>query len=78
MSTIPLVVPPEFYRRPQTGKSDAEKMQARGEEDGTLRMVITVDETGRRIRKFFGDPEACWGPFKQPTRRVTGFRTQFR
>jgi hypothetical protein len=40
---------------------------------GTLRMTINEDETGRRIRRFFGDPEACWAPFKQPLRRLTGF-----
>lgn len=40
---------------------------------GTLRQVIEVDETGRTIRKFYGDPEACWGPFKQPTRIVTAW-----
>jgi colicin import membrane protein len=31
---------------------------------GTLREVVETDRAGRRISKFFGDPEACWGPFK--------------
>jgi len=39
---------------------------------GTLRESIETDRTGRRISKFVGDPEACWGPFKQPRRGVTG------
>jgi hypothetical protein len=42
---------------------------------GQLREVIEVDRTGRRITKFAGDPEACWGPFKQAPLRVTGFDT---
>ncbi len=45
-------------------------------EGGSLRQVITTDDTGRRIRKFYGDPEACWGAFKQPARIVTGWNTK--
>lgn len=44
---------------------------------GQLRMSVKQDETGRRIRSFHGDPEACWAPFKLPTRAVAGFQTKF-
>ena len=40
---------------------------------GELRMITETDETGRRIRKFYGDPEAAWGPFKHPTQHVVGW-----
>ncbi len=42
---------------------------------GQLVERIEIDETGRKIRKFYGDPEACWGPFKQPVRIVTKWKT---
>lgn len=42
-----------------------------------LREVNETDGAGRRITKFYGSPEACWGPFKAPAMRVTGFKTQF-
>lgn len=45
-------------------------------EGGSLRMVTETDDTGRRIRRFFGDPEACWGAFKQPTRMVVAWNTK--
>lgn len=45
--------------------------------EGTLQMRVTTDETGRKIRSFYGDPEACWGPFKMPGRVVTGWQTKF-
>ena len=42
-------------------------------EPGTLREVLDPpDASGRRIRRFYGDPEACWAPFKAVPRRVTG------
>jgi hypothetical protein len=44
---------------------------------GTLRVEVTPDDTGRRIRRFHGDPEVTWGPFKQPLRSITGVRTNF-
>jgi hypothetical protein len=68
----PLTVPKEFFQRPEAQLSDAEKMQKRHEADGTLRMTITEDETGRKIRRFFGSPGAVWDQFKQPSRRLTG------
>jgi hypothetical protein len=39
---------------------------------GTMVERISTDETGRRIKSYFGDPEACWGPFKVPPKRVIG------
>ena len=44
---------------------------------GMLREEVQTDRTGRRITRFHGDPEACWGPFKQPGRRITNVRTDF-
>ena len=55
----------------------AAAMSPQNVEAGTLRIVTATDDTGRRIRKFYGDPEACWGPFKQPSRLVTGWQTKF-
>lgn len=46
-------------------------------EGGMLREVTENDRTGRKITRFYGDPEACWGPFKQPARHVTGWNTKF-
>jgi hypothetical protein len=40
--------------------------------ENTLVEVIEVDRTGRKISRFRGDPEACWGRFKAPQRRITG------
>jgi hypothetical protein len=40
---------------------------------GMLREQIEPDRTGRRITRFVGDPESCWGVFKQPVRGVVGF-----
>ena len=33
------------------------------------------DRSGRSITRFFGSPEDCWGPFKQPPKYVTRFNT---
>jgi hypothetical protein len=46
-------------------------------EAGTLRSVTETDYTGRRITRFYGDPEACWGPFKRQARLVSGWQTKF-
>jgi hypothetical protein len=45
--------------------------------DGVLVERITKDRTGRNISRFYGDPEACWGQFKQPSRYLTRIRNQF-
>jgi hypothetical protein len=38
---------------------------------GTLQMIVKTDpETGQKFREFTGDPEACWGRFKSPTRML--------
>lgn len=44
---------------------------------GTLRASVRTDDTGRKITSFQGDPEACWAPFKQQSRIVTGWTTKF-
>ena len=31
---------------------------------GSLRQVTTVDDSGRHMRHFYGDPENVWAPFK--------------
>lgn len=46
-------------------------------EGGMLREVTDTDRTGRKITRFYGDPEACWSHFKQPARHVTGWNTKF-
>lgn len=40
---------------------------------GELVERVSVDRTGRRVSKFFGDPEVVWGVFKQPSRHVVGW-----
>lgn len=41
---------------------------------GTLRMVTEQDDTGRKIHRFYGDPEACWSPFKSQRRVITHWK----
>jgi hypothetical protein len=36
---------------------------------GPLREAIEIDRSGRRISKFYGDPENVWGRFAGPVRR---------
>ena len=36
------------------------------------------DRSGRSITRFFGSPEDCWGPFKQPPKYVTRFNVRGR
>jgi hypothetical protein len=40
---------------------------------GPLREIVHTDESGRRIKRFYGDPEFTWAPFKLPARAVIGF-----
>ncbi len=44
-----------------------------GFREGELRAVATADATGRKITKYFGDPNACWDQFNPPLRFVRGF-----
>ena len=44
---------------------------------GPLREIVSVDRTGRKIHRFYGDPENCWAQYKSPVRCVTGFNTKF-
>lgn len=39
---------------------------------GTVRAVPDVDQAGRQITRFYGNPDDVWGMFKQPTRRLVG------
>ncbi|MGH8321592.1 MAG: hypothetical protein ACRESI_06530 [Gammaproteobacteria bacterium] len=41
-----------------------------------LTPVTETDATGRRITRFFGNPEACWGQFKMPARGMININTQ--
>jgi hypothetical protein len=40
---------------------------------GQLVERYETDRTGRRISKFYGDPEVTWSQFKAPVRYVVGF-----
>lgn len=40
---------------------------------GELVERVTVDSTGRRISRFYGDPAVTWGPFQIPPKLVIGF-----
>jgi hypothetical protein len=40
---------------------------------GPLRSVTEVDASNRPVRRFFGDPENTWGPFKGVRRLVTAW-----
>jgi len=40
---------------------------------GPLRQTVEYDHAGRKLIKFYGDPEACWGQFKGPVQRVIGW-----
>jgi hypothetical protein len=53
--------------------SDAAAAAMKNDTPGQLRQVVSQDATGRRITRFYGDPEACWGPFKQASRVIIGW-----
>ena len=38
---------------------------------GELRELVEVDDAGRKIRKFFGDPKVAWAPFCYPPKLAT-------
>jgi len=41
---------------------------------GELRAIVSLDQTGRKITRFYGDPGVTWSPFQPATIRcVTGF-----
>ena len=40
---------------------------------GELVERVEIDDSGRRIRRFYGDPAGCWDVFKMPSRRVVGW-----
>lgn len=40
-----------------------------------LRVVSETDGAGRKIRRFYGSPAACWAPFKMPRRNLIGINT---
>ena len=42
---------------------------------GELREAVSRDSAGREVHRFYGDPEACWGQFKQKSRVVTEWST---
>ena len=43
---------------------------------GPLRERKELDQSGRPIVRFYGSPDACWGPFKIPPRYVKAFNTR--
>lgn len=55
---------------------DAARRPAQDIGSGQLRMLVERDETGRQIKTFVGDPEACWGAFKHRGKLVTGINTK--
>ncbi len=48
---------------------------ATGPDVGLQEVFDAEPRTGRRISRFRGHPEACWAPFKQSPRYLTGFNT---
>ena len=40
---------------------------------GPLRETHEFDQADRKVIRFAGDPEHCWGQFKLPVRRVARF-----
>ncbi len=55
--------------------TEAAAHPATGPEVGLQEVFDAEPRTGRRISRFRGHPEACWAPFKQPPRFLTGFNT---
>lgn len=66
-------VGPDFFKKPEVQLSEADRLQRQLAHSGQLVELFVTDRTGRKISRFVGDPEACWGQFKAPLRRVTGF-----
>jgi hypothetical protein len=73
MNARALEVGAGFFEKPAPAKSPAQLMQEQACREGILREVFEIDRAGRRIALFYGDPELCWGHFKQIPRRITGW-----
>jgi|HubBroStandDraft_6_1064221.scaffolds.fasta_scaffold622697_2 hypothetical protein len=68
---------PPFDRTPRPRPASPEQAyQDRCHAEGVLKEVVSTDDTGRRIRRFYGDPEKCWQDFKSPVRRVIGWNSR--
>lgn len=52
-----------------------EAVNAWTEPTGPLRESVERDSAGREVRKFYGDPECCWAPFKAQSRIVSRWGT---
>jgi hypothetical protein len=63
-SILPIVAPQIFAAAAAFGRRT-------GAGTGPLREVVEPDQSGRNIHRFYGDPEYCWAPSKQPVRGVT-------
>jgi hypothetical protein len=66
---------PPFDRTPRLPpKSPEQVFQGREAAAGRLTEVFETDVTGRRISRFYGDPERVWGAFKLPARHVVNIK----
>jgi hypothetical protein len=57
-------------------KSPEQAFQDKEAAADRLTEVIETDEVGRRVRRFYGSPEKCWGPFKHYSRYIIDFDTK--
>jgi hypothetical protein len=64
---------PPFDRSPKQVLTPEQQFQQREQAAGRLTMVTEHDEVGRPIRRFYGDPELCWGQFKLQSKVVVGW-----
>jgi hypothetical protein len=68
---------PGFFQKSAPTPSGAQLLHENAYRQGVLREVITTDDTGRRIRRFYGHPGACWSVFAPPIQRfVSGWNTK--
>ena len=66
-------IAPPFDRSPKPVLTAEQAFQQRELAAGRLTMVTEHDEVGRPIRRFYGDPELCWGQFKLQSKVVVGW-----
>jgi len=63
------VVEPQIYADAKNSVTDPANYKP-----GELKQVVSLDQTGRRITKFYGDNSVTWAPFQPKVNRyVTGF-----
>jgi hypothetical protein len=70
------IAPPFDLAPKPPPKSPAQQFQEQEHAAHRLTPVVHPDEVGRPIKRWFGDPELVWGPFKVPSKLLVGISTK--